>query len=120
MQVPVFLLVLGVAIAEAVGQTLVYKSAKSAKQHSYVFFILAWLSYLAVLYFLTKTYQFKGVGFVTVLWSGLTCLLMLIIGYVMFGERLTMREWIGAAFVLLGVLVMNWQKAAQHFRLPIH
>lgn len=58
---------------------------------------LAWLSTI-------------GIGFVNVMWSGMTSVLMLLIGHLFFKERLAAQEWLGVAVVLAGVAIMNWKQ----------
>lgn len=99
-------LVFAVSASEAVAQTLAFLSTR---YRSLVFFFLGWVAYLGVLWFLTRAYKHKGIGFVNVLWSAITSILMLLIGHLLFRERLATQEWLGVAVVVVGVVIMNWK-----------
>ena len=76
--------------------------------------MLGWFAYLAVLFFLVKAYQHRGIGYVNAMWSGMTSVLMLCIGHFIFRERLTAIEWFGIAVVMLGVGIMNVGEKSTH------
>lgn len=107
----VFFLVIMISGFEAISQSFVYLSYKNK---SNLYFAVALLFYLVVIILLYNAYKFKGVGYVNVLWSGVTTTFMLLIGYFFFGERLTRIEWIGASFILFGILLMVLHKLFNH------
>lgn len=109
----VFFLVLMISLFEACGQSLAYVANKN---NSHILLFCAWLAYIGVVFFLFKSYAYKGVGYINILWSGLTTLLMIAIGYVFFKERLTKMEWIGACFILIGIILMTYHQATSHFK----
>lgn len=97
----VFFLVIMISGFEAISQSFVYLSYKNK---SNLYFAVALLFYLVVIILLYNAYKFKGVGYVNVL----------LIGYFFFGERLTRIEWIGASFILFGILLMVLHKLFNH------
>lgn len=103
MNVLIFMLVLMISICEACGQSIAFLAHKNSK---IILLLLSWLFYLFVVYFLYRVYEYKGVGYVNILWSGMTTLLMILIGYFFFNERFKKAEWIGAGFIIVGMLIL--------------
>jgi len=97
------LFVILISCSEAVAQSLSYQSFN---KKSKALFVASWLMYLIVVYLLYRAYHYRGVGYINVLWSGVTTLLMLFIGYTFFGERMRFWEWIGVALVMMGIALM--------------
>jgi multidrug transporter EmrE-like cation transporter len=107
----VVLYVFFISASEALAQSLSYL----AKQQSSVFyFVASWLVYLLIVYLLFLSYQYKGVGYINVLWSGMTTVLMILIGYFIFGERLSQIEWVGVFFIVFGMVLMVCHKITWH------
>lgn len=107
MYLTVFFLVIMISVSEACGQTIAYIARQRESQ---ILLIVAWICYSGVVYFLYRSYQYKGVGYINILWSGMTTLLMIVIGFVLFKERLHKMEWIGACFILIGIILMMGHK----------
>lgn len=107
-------LVAAISASEAIAQSLSYIAYTKS---SIAYFVSSWILYLVVVFLLWKSYHYKGVGFVNVLWSGMTTALMLLIGYFVFGERLSREEWIGTYFILFGILLMTFHNVRNHIRL---
>lgn len=103
-QLIVPIIVLAGAAIESIAESLSYKAML---HNSKWFLIAAWVLYLFVVILLIQAYKYKGVGYINALWSGITTLLLLTIGYTVFGERLSKNEWIGAILVLAGVFLLN-------------
>ena len=99
----IFAIVLMISICEACGQSMAFLAHK---KHKALLLIIAWFFYLFVVYFLYRAYAYKGVGYINILWSGITTLLMIAIGYLFFNERLSIIEWIGAGFILIGMSIL--------------
>lgn len=96
--------IIALSVCEAFGQSTAFLSFK---RKSLALFMLSWAIYLGVIFFLVQSYKYKGVGIVNVMWSGVIGLIMLAVGYFAFGERLSIREWIGVALVFAGIFVIN-------------
>ena len=58
-------------------------------------------------YFLSLTLKTMPVGVVYALWSGTGIVLIAIIGFVAFGQRLDLPAIIGLAMIIGGVLIVN-------------
>lgn len=96
--------ILALSVCEAFGQSIAFHSFR---RNSIALFMLSWAVYLGVIFFLIQSYKYKGVGIVNVMWSGVIGLIMLGVGYFAFGERLTIREWVGVALVFSGIFIIN-------------
>lgn len=105
MQIPIVLLVFLISACEAVGQSIAFMARQS---QSVPLFVAAWFVYIGVVYFLYQAYGFHGVGFVNALWSGMTTVLMIIIGKLFFKERLTPRQWVSISLILVGMFGLSW------------
>lgn len=109
--VPLVASVLAVSAFEALGQSSAQLGRNCVTDNSHArawaFLTLAVACYAGVTYFLFVSYQYKGVGIVNAMWSGLSILLMMAIGFVFFNERATRREYLGVLFIFAGVLLIN-------------
>lgn len=93
-----------VGIFEAFAQSSIQWAQKyDSKWH----LLLAVGCYTVVSIFLYVAYNYKGVGIVNVLWSGMSIVLMLTIGYFIFDEKVTFMEWVGIAFIFVGMMIIN-------------
>jgi multidrug transporter EmrE-like cation transporter len=100
----VLFIVFLISLCEAAGQSIAYHAYQKS---SHILLAFSFVFYIAVVYLLYRSYAYKGVGFVNILWSGMTTILMIAIGYFVFHERLTTVEWIGAGLILAGILLMT-------------
>tara|TARA_B100001287_G_scaffold208068_1_gene177039 strand:- start:105 stop:482 length:378 start_codon:yes stop_codon:yes gene_type:complete len=66
--------------------------------------------YTLVVYFLNKSYDYTTMGMAQVLWSGLSCISILMVGRIFFGEKVDANEWIGMTLILLGVIITQLKK----------
>lgn len=71
-------------------------------------FLLAWFVYIGVVYFLYLAFATKGVGFVNALWSGMTTILMILIGRFVFKEKLTLRQLLFISMIVIGMVGLAW------------
>ena len=104
-----FLLVIIVLISvcELLGQScLKYFNLNKDKPHYYMF---ALLFYSIVCYLLVKSYQYKGMGIVNMIWSGISVLVVLTGGYLFFGEEITNMDKIGVLMILAGIFFVLYE-----------
>src|SRR5690606_25227548 len=96
---------LGVAIVlEVIGTTMLQKS----EQFTRLIPTLAMaVCYLAAFYFLSIVLKTMPVGLAYAIWSGLGIVLISIIGYVVFGQKLDLAALIGLGFIIVGVVIVN-------------
>lgn len=105
MPVPTFFAAIAlIGLFEAFAQSSVQWAQR---YQSPIHFAYAILFYVAVCAALYVAYNYKGVGVVNALWSGMSIVLMLAIGYFIFEERLQPMEWIGIAFILAGMSIIH-------------
>ena len=104
---------LGAAIVlEVIGTTMLQKS----EQFTRLFPTLAMaVCYLSAFYFLSIVLRTMPVGLAYAIWSGLGIVLISIIGYVMFGQKLDLAAMIGLGFIIAGVVIVNlFSKSISH------
>ena len=104
---------LGIAIVlEVIGTTMLQKS----EQFTRLFPTLAMaVCYLSAFYFLSIVLKTMPVGLAYAIWSGLGIVLISIIGYVTFGQKLDLAALIGLGFIILGVVIVNgFSKSISH------
>lgn len=107
---PYILLIAAVA-AEVIGT-----SALQASQQFTRFWptVLVVLGYGAAFYFLGLTLRFLPVGIVYAVWSGLGIVLIALIGWAVFGQRLDAAAVLGIGLILAGVVVLHFFSNATH------
>lgn len=109
----VLIFVFLISSCEAAAQSLSYLAYKNK---SNALFYASWMVYLLIVYLLWKSYHYRGVGYINVIWSGMTTALMLMIGYFFFGERLSKEEWLGTAFIIFGIALMTMHNVKNHLK----
>ena len=77
--------------------------------------IMVLICFAAAFWFLSLTLRTMPVGVMYAMWSGLGIVLIAIIGYLVFGQRLDMPAIVGIAFILIGIVVINlFSATARH------
>lgn len=69
--------------------------------------VIALLGYAIAFYFLALTLKVLPVGITYAIWSGLGIVLISIIGFVVFGQRLDWPAALGMMMILSGILVIH-------------
>ena len=73
------------------------------------------IGYSAAFYFLSQTLKTIPVGVAYAIWSGLGTVLIALVGFVLYKQRLDAAAVAGMALIIAGVLVMNLlSKTAAH------
>lgn len=67
--------------------------------------------YGMIVYLLNKAYEHSTMGTVKILWAGLSCISILLIGRFFFGEKVEANEWIGMSLILLGIAITQMKKS---------
>lgn len=65
------------------------------------------IGYAISFYFLALTLKFIPVGIAYAIWSGLGIVLISVIGFILFGQKLDLPAVIGMGLIISGVIVMN-------------
>jgi multidrug transporter EmrE-like cation transporter len=65
-------------------------------------FIISVICYVIVCYLLVQSYHFKSMGLVNCVWSGMSVLFILMIGYFIFSESINIRDISGVILIIIG------------------
>ncbi|MGC3937201.1 DMT family transporter [Roseobacter sp. EG26] len=104
-------LVLAIA-AETIGTTALQASQQFSKFWPSVLVVAA---YAISFYLLALALKFMPVGIVYAIWSGLGIVLIAIIGFVVFGQRLDLPATLGLSLIIVGILIIHlFSKTATH------
>ncbi len=69
--------------------------------------VIAFIGYAGAFYLLALTLKVLPVGITYAIWSGLGIVLISIIGFVVFGQRLDWPAALGMAMILSGIMVIH-------------
>ena len=100
------LLVVIIVCIENTSQYFLKHYAMDKKIH---FFIYGVLLYAVIAYILTLTFKYEKMVIINILWGGISALLLTAMAYVLFDERLSMREIIGILVIFAGIFIINWK-----------
>lgn len=107
-----YLLLLLAVVAETIGTSALQASQQFTRPMPSVLVVVA---YGISFYLLAQTLAFMPVGVVYALWSGLGIVLIAVIGFAVFGQRLDLPAVIGMAMILGGIVVIHlFSKASPH------
>lgn len=107
-----YLILLLAVAAETIGTSALQASQQFSRLLPSIVVVLA---YGTSFWLLSMTLKTLPVGIVYALWSGLGIVLIAIIGYLVFGQKLDLPAVIGIAMILAGILVINlFSKTAGH------
>lgn len=91
-------------VAETIGTTALQASQQFTKPLPTVIVVIG---YGISFYLLGITLKYMPVGIMYAVWSGLGIVLIAIIGFIVFGQRLDFWAIIGISLILAGVLVIH-------------
>ena len=99
-------------IFEVIGTTSLKLSNGFSKAIPSAFVVVG---YAAAFYFLSRTLNSIPIGIAYAVWSGLGVILISIVGWFWFGDRIDTAGWIGIILITSGVAVLNlFSKSAPH------
>ncbi|SDF62231.1 MULTISPECIES: multidrug efflux SMR transporter [unclassified Duganella] len=106
-------LYLGIAI---ISETIATSALKSSEGFSRLLpSLLVVAGYGIAFYFLSLTLRSIPVGIAYAVWSGVGIVLITLVGWLVFGQKLDPPALIGMALIVAGVIVMNvFSKASAH------
>jgi len=90
-------------------ETMAHHSFKKCHIHGHTYqFAIGVLFYACVGFCLIRAYQYeyKSMGMINVIWSSLSVLSILLIGYFYWGEDIKYMEILGAVFVVIGLILV--------------
>lgn len=107
-----YLILFFAVVAETIGTTALQASQQFTRLWPTVVVIIAYGISFALLGWALK---FLPVGVAYAIWSGLGILLIAIIGFVVFGQKLDLPALLGMLMILGGILVIHlFSKTAPH------
>lgn len=98
-------LFLGIAIVSEVIATSALKSSEGFSRLWPTIIVIT--GYGTAFYFLSLTLKTIPVGIAYAIWSGLGIVLVSLIAWLGFGQKLDLAAIIGIGFIIAGVLIMN-------------
>lgn len=99
-------------IAETIGTSALYASKQFTRPLPAA---LTVLSYAVSFYLLSLTLKTLPVGIMYAMWSGLGIVLIALIGYVVYGQKLDWPAVLGIGLILAGLIVINlFSSTARH------
>lgn len=103
----VILLILITTIVEAYSQynLKMYNNYKTG-----YYFLIGALGYLIIAGLLTYSYNFGKMGIINVIWNIGSTILILLIGYFYFSEKLTTLQLFGVILAIVGLILMNFNE----------
>ena len=111
MPVHYFYLFLAVT-AETVGTSALQASQQFTRFWPSLIVVVA---YGLAFYLLGLTLRYMPVGVAYAIWSGLGIVLIAVIGYAVFGQKLDLPALLGMSLILAGIVVINlFSKTATH------
>ncbi len=99
-------------IAEVTGTTALQSSAGFTRLIPSVIVVV---SYVISFYFFSLTLQTIPIGIAYAIWAGLGIVLIAVVGWWAFGQKLDMAAVLGMVLIIIGVLVINvFSKSGGH------
>jgi small multidrug resistance pump len=110
---PLHYVYLIVAIAaETIGTSALQASAQFSRLWPS---LLVVFSYGTAFYFMALALKFMPVGIVYAIWSGLGIVLIALIGFVIFGQKLDLAAVLGLILIIFGILIIHlFSNSAAH------
>jgi small multidrug resistance pump len=99
-----------------VSETIATSALKSSEGFSRLLpSILVVVGYAVAFYFLSLTLRTIPVGIAYAVWSGVGIVLIMLVGWLVFGQKMDTPALLGMGLIVAGVIVMNvFSKTAQH------
>lgn len=102
----VIIIIFIVVFFECLGQGLL-KHYNTNNQVCY--FLIAVLCYIVVCFFLVESYNNNSIGSVACIWSGMTIVIMVLIGVVLYNEKLTFKDIIAISLIITGIFLIQYR-----------
>lgn len=100
-------IIVAISILECFGQSCLLSYQKNPSK--WLLFLSGVLFYGVVCFLLVLSYQYKGLGLINVLWSGISVLVIVSVGMIFFHEKITPMDWLGVLLVLVGIGLITWE-----------
>jgi multidrug transporter EmrE-like cation transporter len=100
----IYVIIFLVSCFEALAQSCIYYSHYTKNN---IYLVLAIGFYICVCFTVYTAYNYKGIGMVNALWSAIDIVLLLIVGVLIFNEKLSKNEYIGILFIIIGIILTS-------------
>ena len=100
------LIMLTIIAVESIAQTSLCRSC-GLDGHGYTLLGVLLYALIAVLYYFYLKISKDKLAVAQTYWTGGSTVLVLLAGSLFFGQKLTMREWVGISIVFIGGLIMG-------------
>jgi small multidrug resistance pump len=99
-------------VAETIGTTALQASQQFTRLWPSALVVV---SYAIAFYLLALTLKYMPVGIMYAIWSGLGIVLIAIIGFAVFGQRLDLPAILGLSLIIAGIVIIHlFSKSATH------
>ncbi len=71
-------------------------------------FFIGILCYILVCLCLLKCFKIKNMGTIASIWSGISIILMVLIGSLLFDEKLYMKDIFGIILIIIGIYLIQY------------
>ena len=75
-----------------------------------VFLVIGMSSFAITAVFMGLSLKYEGLAIVNIIWVAISTILVTIIGYYFFKEPIALRQFIGIAVILIGLIIVQWPK----------
>lgn len=103
-----FLLIILICLSEAIAMTCV-KKYHNGDGRCYIYFAI--IMYAIVCFLLNQSLNFSDtIGMTNVIWSGISVMLVTLVGVIVFHEELHFHDVIAASLITVGMLILKFTK----------
>lgn len=96
--------VIGIVLIECGAQ---YCLKKYEKCKLFYWFIFGVLIYGIIAYILVLSFKYEKLAIVNVMWGGLSALILTLMAYYFYGEKLSWKQILGIIVIIAGTLILN-------------
>jgi multidrug transporter EmrE-like cation transporter len=101
-----FMIILMICVAESCAIACVKKYHRG---DGFMYFPVAVALYAIVCYLLNRSFYYKdSMGITNVIWSGVSVLMVALVGILMFHETLHFHDLLAASFITMGLLIIKY------------
>lgn len=104
MDAKLFLFILLLVFLETIGQFSVRKYNDNRIKW---YLLLSITCYIGIVLTLDRIYNMEEIGFVNAIWSGVTLLVVAVLGYYAFEERFSNQEFVAIALIFIGTILLG-------------